>query len=190
LNVPESKRLGSREKWNNTFAKFHFANIIKAIDAHTPAARRRNNCLAAFASFCARLGTSSNGPLKVVTTLSQQLAGMACSFSSQQSITHVAVARPHYLDLEGNAVSEGSADCRLHQRALWMHTPAINRILGAVARPAVALATRRKKARWRQSQERSQWRQSLRAPAGTPPPSGDLHEPTPEQTAVIADCIG
>src|SRR5206468_12714170 len=47
-------------------------------------------------------------PLKVVTALSQQFAGHGLQFFKvNKSITHVAVARPHYLDLEATPVSEG-----------------------------------------------------------------------------------
>jgi hypothetical protein len=47
-------------------------------------------------------------PLKVATTLSQQFAGHGLQFFKvNRTVTHVAVARPHFLDLEATPVSEG-----------------------------------------------------------------------------------
>jgi hypothetical protein len=47
-------------------------------------------------------------PLKVATTLSQQFAGHGLQFFKvNRTVTHVSVARPHFLDLEATPVSEG-----------------------------------------------------------------------------------
>src|SRR6185503_1936546 len=110
LNVPETKRLGSREEVEQHFREVHFANIIKTIDAHTlsgaaalqlPSPPLRQLLRRAW-------DEQQRFPLKVVTALSQQLAGHGLQFFKvNKSITHVAVARPHFLDLVATPVSEG-----------------------------------------------------------------------------------
>src|SRR5213079_717625 len=110
LNVSEGKRLGSREEVEQHFREVHFANIIKVIDAYTlngaaaqqlPSPPLRQLLRRAW-------DEQQRFPLKVVTALSQQFAGHGLQFFKvNKSITHVAVARPHYLDLEATPVSEG-----------------------------------------------------------------------------------
>ena len=47
-------------------------------------------------------------PLQIATTLSQQFAGRGLQFFKvNKTVTHVAVARPHFLDLEATPVSDG-----------------------------------------------------------------------------------
>jgi hypothetical protein len=47
-------------------------------------------------------------PLKLATTLSQQFAAQGLQFFKvNRTVTHVSVARPHYLDMEATPVSEG-----------------------------------------------------------------------------------
>jgi len=47
-------------------------------------------------------------PLQIATVLSQQFAGHGLQFFKvNKTITHVSVARPHYLDMEATPVSEG-----------------------------------------------------------------------------------
>jgi hypothetical protein len=47
-------------------------------------------------------------PLKLATVLSQKLANEGLQFFKvNKTVTHVSVARPHYLDLEATPVSEG-----------------------------------------------------------------------------------
>src|SRR5262249_19166006 len=47
-------------------------------------------------------------PLQIATVLSHQFAGHGLQFFKvNKTITHVSVARPHYLDLEATPVSEG-----------------------------------------------------------------------------------
>jgi hypothetical protein len=192
LNVPETKRLGSREEVEQHFREVHFANIIKAMDAHTisgvaaqqlPSPPLRQLLRRAW-------DEQQRFPLKVVTTLSQQFAGHGLQFFKvNKSITHVAVARPHYLDLEATPVSEGvkrivdyinaHSGCTRRQliealapsapRVVVPATPAAAESAGVSEPGAVPAVPAR-----------------VSAPAA-PPPSGDLQEPTPEQTAVIAD---
>jgi hypothetical protein len=190
LNVPETKRLGSREEVEQHFREVHFANIIKTIEAHTlsgvaaqqlPSPPLRQLLRRAW-------DEQQRFPLKVVTVLSQRLAGHGLQFFKvNKSITHVAVARPHYLDLEATPVSEGvkrivdyinaHSGCTRRQliEALAPSPPRVVRpttpvpVDGAdlAAPPAASV--------------------QVPPPAAVATPSGDLQEPTPEQTAVIAD---
>src|SRR5213593_1034716 len=110
LNVPESKRIGSREEVEQHFREVHFANIIKAIDAHTLSGAAAQQLPSPPLRQLLRRAWDEQQrfPLKVVTALSQQFAGHGLQFFKvNKSITHVAVARPHYLDLEATPVSEG-----------------------------------------------------------------------------------
>src|SRR5213592_1368889 len=110
LNVPETKRLGSREQVEQHFREVHFANIIKAIDAHTLSGAAAQQLPSPPLRQLLRRAWDEQQrfPLKVVTALSQQFAGLGLQFFKvNKSITHVAVARPHYLDLEATPVSEG-----------------------------------------------------------------------------------
>src|SRR5438093_10447025 len=110
LNVAETKRLGSREEVEQHFREVHFANILKTIDAHTLSGAAAQQLPSPPLRQLLRRAWDDQQrfPLKVVTALSQQLAGHGLQFFKvNKSITHVAVARPHYLDLEATPVSEG-----------------------------------------------------------------------------------
>ncbi len=191
LNVPESKRLGSREEVEQHFREVHFANIIKAIDAHTlSGAAAQQLPWPPLRQLLRRAWDEQQRfPLKVVTTLSQQLAAHGLQFFKvNKSITHVAVARPHYLDLEATPVSEGVKRIVDYINA---HSGCTRRQLIEALAPsaprAVAPAPPQEGAVVSEPRAESVAPVPVRAPAATPPPSGDLHEPTPEQTAVIAD---
>src|SRR5205807_1826107 len=90
------------------FREVHFGNIIRGVESHTllgavaqllPTAALRHLVRRAW-------DEQQRFPLKVVTTLSQQFASHGLQFFKvNKTITHVAVARPHYLDLEVTPVS-------------------------------------------------------------------------------------
>ncbi len=189
LNVPETKRLGSREEVEQHFREVHFPDIIKAIDAHTLSGAAAQQLPSPPLRQLLRRAWDEQQrfPLKVVTTLSQQLAAHGLQFFKvNKSITHVAVARPHYLDLEATPVSEGvkrivdyinaHTGCTRRQ-LIEALAPSVPRIV-APATPAAAEAA-----------VGSEPVATVPVPSSppAPPPAGDLHEPTPEQTAVIAD---
>jgi hypothetical protein len=108
-------------------------------------------------------------PLQIATVLSQQFAAHGLQFFKvNRTVTHVCVARPHYLDLEATPVSEGvkrivefiNAHSKCNRRQLVealapSPTPSVPTTPSAEGAPA---------------------------PVGTASP-----EPTAEQTAVIAD---
>ncbi len=110
LNVPEALKLPSREEVERHFRQVHFGNIVKAVESHTlsgPAARQlRSPELQRLLRMTWE--EQRRFPLKVATTLSQQFAGHGLQFFKvNRTVTHVSVARPHFLDLEATPVSEG-----------------------------------------------------------------------------------
>jgi hypothetical protein len=110
LNMPEPLRLGTMEAVEQHFRENHNANIIKPVESHTlsgVAARSLRS------PELARLVRSvwedqRRFPLQIATVLSQQFAGHGLQFFKvNKTITHVSVARPHYLDLALTPVSDG-----------------------------------------------------------------------------------
>ena len=110
LNVPETLKLGSREEVEQHFRQTHLANVIKSVEAHTltgPAAQ------ASPTQGLQRLVRRSwdeqmRFPLKMVNVLSQQFAEHGLQFFKvNKTVTHVAVARPRFLDMDVTPVSEG-----------------------------------------------------------------------------------
>jgi hypothetical protein len=110
LNVPEPIRLGSREAVEAHFREVHLSNLIKQVESHTlpgPAAHGMSNGV--LRQMVRRAGEEqSRFPLKVVNVLSQQFASHGLQFFKiNKTVTHVAVARPHYLDVQATPVSDG-----------------------------------------------------------------------------------
>ncbi len=177
LNLPEPLRLGNMDAVEKHFRETHKENIIKPVESHAlngAAARALRS------SDLTRLVRSvwedqRRFPLQIATVLSQQFAGHGLQFFKvNRTITHVSVARPHYLDLATTPVSEG-----VKQIVEYINThPKCNRrqLIEALA-PSPAPPP---------------------APAAPPPAEGgttaappapvpESAEPTSEQTMVIAD---
>jgi hypothetical protein len=110
LNIPETLKLGSKEEVEAHFRQTHLANVVKALDTYTvngaAAQKLQNRQLQALIRRA--YDDQMRFPIKVVTVLSQQFARHGLQFFKvNKSVTHVAVARPRYLDLEATPVSEG-----------------------------------------------------------------------------------
>jgi hypothetical protein len=110
LNVPEALKLPNREEVEKHFRQVHLGNIVKPVESHTlsgPAARQLR-CPELQRLVRMTWEEQRRFPLKVATTLSQQFAGHGLQFFKvNRTVTHVSVARPHFLDLEATPVSEG-----------------------------------------------------------------------------------
>jgi hypothetical protein len=179
LNVPEAKRLGNREEVEAHFREVHFANIIRAVESHTlpgtvaqqlPAPPLRQLLRRAW-------DEQQRFPLKIVTTLSQQFAAHGLQFFKvNKTITHVAVARPHYLDMEATPVSDGVKRIVDHIQA---HSGCTRRQLIEALAPSPAVAPA--------PPVTAEQGGAGPASATAPVPPNDLQEPTAEQTMVIAD---
>jgi len=110
LNVPEPLKL---EKWDDVrehFRAVHVANIIKPVEKLVvPAVRaRRGGSRELQRHVIHEIDQQRRFPLKVVTTLSQQFASRGLQFFKvNKNIVHVAVARPHFLDIDAEPISAG-----------------------------------------------------------------------------------
>lgn len=109
LNVPEPVKLANREAVERHFRETHLANIVQSVESHTIIGTAAQNIPMGplRALFRRNLEEQLKFPLKLVTVLSQQFAGHGLQFFKvDKTVTHVAVARPHYLDLAVTPVSE------------------------------------------------------------------------------------
>lgn len=109
LNVPEPVKLANREAVEKHFRETHLANIVQQVESHTIIGTATQNIPIGplRALFRRNLDEQLKFPLKLVTVLSQQFAGLGLQFFKvDKTVTHVAVARPHYLDLAVTPVSD------------------------------------------------------------------------------------
>jgi hypothetical protein len=162
LNVPEPLKLASLEEVEKHFRATHKETIIKSVEslviAGVPSRTLRSRGLQQLIR--AEWEQQKYFPLQLATKLSQQFASHGLQFFKvNKTFTHVAVARPQFLDLATTPVSES-----------------IKRIVEFInAHPK---CTRRKMI-------------ETLAPSPTTievkPDEQKSAEPTPEQTAIIAD---
>jgi hypothetical protein len=161
LNVPEPLKLATLEDVEKHFRATHKETIIKSVEslviAGVPSRTLRSRGLQQLIR--AEWEQQKYFPLTIATRLSQQFASHGLQFFKvNKTVTHVAVARPQFLDLATTPVSES-----------------IKRIVEFInAHPK---CTRRKMI-------------ETLAPSPTTievKPGEQKSEPTPEQTAIIAD---
>jgi hypothetical protein len=178
LNVPEPLKLGNRGEVEKHFREVHLPNVVKQVETcHLTGTAARNVRSSGLTRLLRHTWQEQRRfPLQIATVLSQQFATRGLQFFKvNRTVTHVAVARPHYLDLEATPVSDGvrrivdyiNANARCTRRQL------IEALAPAPAAPVapqpVAEATPTVEG----------------APAA--PPTAAPAAPTPEQTAIIAD---
>ena len=179
LNLPEPLKLQNLEEVQKHFREIHLANIIKPVETIrlAGAASRNLRDRELMRLLRQRWEEQKRFPLQIATTLSQQFAARGLQFFKvNRTVTHVSVARPHFLDLEATPVSEGvkrivdfintTPKCT-HQQLLKALAPA-----PAAPAPAVPVA-------------------DAGAPAGETQPAvpapASSQEPTPEMAAVMTD---
>lgn len=109
LNMAEPLRLSTREEVEKHFRETHLPTLIQAVETYRlpgPAARNLRD-LGLRRLLRQRWEEQRRFPIQVATVLSQQFAATGLQFFKvNKTVTHVAVARPHYLDLEAIPVSE------------------------------------------------------------------------------------
>ncbi len=168
LNVPEPLKLASMEEVEKHFRATHKDSIIKSVESYIIAGAPSRNLRS---SGLQRLVRSEwehqkHFPLIVATKLSQQFASHGLQFFKvNKTVTHVAVARPQYLDLETTPVSESikrivefiNANAKCTRKKLMES-------LAPAPKPTVIEIK----------------------PGETPAPAAEAG-PTPEQTAVVSD---
>ncbi|HEX4645397.1 MAG TPA: hypothetical protein VH598_07285, partial [Verrucomicrobiae bacterium] len=173
LNVTEPLRLAGRAEVEKHFREVHLPNIITETPRHALSGLAARDLRSPGLQRLIRFAWEDQKrfPLQIATVLSQQFASHGLQFFKvNKTITHVAVARPHYLDLAVTPVSElikrivqfidATPKCTRRQliETLAPTPPA------APSEPAPAAAE-----------------PAATAVAPEPPP------PTPEQAAVIGD---
>jgi len=110
LNLPEPLKLPNLEEVEKHFRAVHLPVIIKPVETQRldGAACRNMRDREIMRLLRQRWEEQKRFPLQIATTLSQQFAGRGLQFFKvNKTVTHVSVARPHYLDLEATPVSEG-----------------------------------------------------------------------------------
>jgi hypothetical protein len=180
LNMPEPLRLGNMEAVERHFRETHKDNIIKPVESYTLNGTAARALRSADLSRLVRTiwEDQRRFPLQIATVLSQQFAGHGLQFFKvNKTVTHVSVARPHYLDLALTPVSEGvqrivefintHAKCT---RRLLMETLAPSPAPAPIPVPAAAPEPT-----------------AAGEPGPTPAPPPTSPEPTAEQNAVIGD---
>jgi hypothetical protein len=176
LNLPEAVRLASMEAVEKHFRETHKENIIKKVETHklTGSAARSLRDSELVRLVRTVWEDQRRFPLQIATSLSQQFATHGLQFFKvNKTITHVSVARPHYLDMEATPVSEG---VKRIVEFINGHPKSNRRQLVESLAPSpppapLPIAVESEQA----------------TPEGQPVATPAVAEPTPEQTAVIAD---
>ncbi|MBC8002138.1 MAG: hypothetical protein H7X97_06080 [Opitutaceae bacterium] len=172
LNVPEPKKLASREEVEKHFREVHLGSIIKEVEFHSVSGPASRLITSGPLQRLLRHAWEEQKrfPIKVVTVLSQQFASRGLQFFKvNKTVTHVSVARPHFLDVVATPVSDGA------QRIVDFinATPKCTRraLFNALAPTPAAAPT-------------PQPPTEGAAPESTP---AQAPAPTPEQSALISD---
>lgn len=109
LNVPEPLKLATREEVEKHFRATHKEAIIKPVESYVVsgmAARSLRGGLGRVVQTL--LADQRRFPMQIATSLSQAFAQQGLQFFKvNKTVTHVAVARPHYLEIETTPVSAG-----------------------------------------------------------------------------------
>ncbi len=112
LNVPEPMRLASRDALESHFMATHRSAVVKEVQSLSiPGVAALNLRCQPLRELARRqVEDQRRFPLKLVNVLSQQFSSLGLQFfKKDKTVTHVAVARPSFLDLESTPVSEGVA---------------------------------------------------------------------------------
>jgi len=191
LNVPEPVRLLNMEAVEKHFRETHKENIIKQVESYTLTGTAARNLRSPDLARLARSFTEDQRrfPLQIATVLSQQFAKHGLQFFKvNKTVTHVAVARPHYLDLALTPVSEG-----VKRIVEYINNhPKTNRrdlveALAPTPSPTAAPPVPQPAAEAQPAAEGQPVAEAQAAPEAQPPAAPQEPGPTSEQTAVIAD---
>jgi hypothetical protein len=191
LNMPEPLRLASRDDVTAHFRQTHMATIIREVESHpvSGAAVRSMPCEPLRRLARLAVEDQQHFPLQIATTLSQIFASHHLQFFKvNRSITHVCIARPRFLDLEADPVSDGirkivefiNSHPRCNRRVLIESLAPTPKPEATEARPAAPVETPAGDASAQPAAEAP-------APAAPTPKPTTSEEPTPDQTAIIAD---
>ena len=184
LNVPEPVKLATLEEVEKHFRATHKDAIIKVVDTLIVAGlpSRSLRCSGLQRLIRQEWEHQKFFPLPIATKLSQQFAHHGLQFFKvNKTVTHVSVARPTFLDIESNPVSDGikrivefinaTPKCT-RKKLIESLAPTPKLVKAPVAEtpaPAAPVAEG----------------EAAAAPAKPAAPAAP--EPTPEQTAVMVD---
>lgn len=182
LNVPEALKLPSREDVEKHFRQVHAPNIVKPVETvrltGVQCRSLRDRELQRLVR--TRWEEQQRFPLQVATVLSQQFASRGLQFFKvNKTVTHVAVARPHYLDLEATPISDG---IRRIVEYITAHPKCAHKKLLEALAPAPAAAPAPTA-----EGSASDVPAAPADAAAQPTPAPAAHEPSPEMAAVMTD---
>jgi hypothetical protein len=165
LNIPDAVKLANRDEVEKHFREVHVPNIVKQVETvHLSGNASRGIRSQPLSRLIRQTWEDQRRfPLQVATILSQKFAAHGLQFFKvNKTVTHVAIARPHYLDLDATPVSE---TIRKIVEFITAHPKCTRRkVLEALAPGS----------------------QPPPAPAGVTPET-PAPEPSPEYTAISAD---
>jgi hypothetical protein len=211
LNVPEPLKLPTRDEVEKHFRSVHLPNLATATENHTLVAGAKRPPMSPGLHSLLRqaMDDQKRFPLRLATILSQMFAGHGLQFFKvNRTVTHVCVARPHFLDLEVTVVSDGIR--RIVEFINARPNCTRRTLIAALAPtpPASAVPPQPQPAAPAEPAAAPQPDTSAAEAAGTPtetstapaavseptppaapatPATPEAPPPTPEQTAVIAD---
>ena len=186
LNVPEPLKLPTMEEVEKHFRATHKDSIIKPVETLTVAGlpSRSLRCTGLQRLIRQEWEHQKFFPLPIATKLSQQFAQHGLQFFKvNKTVTHVSVARPTFLDIESNPVSDGikrivdfiNATPKCTRKKLiesLAPTPKLPKApVAETPSPAAPVVEG----------------EAAAAPAPAKPVVPVAPEPTPEQTAVMVD---
>lgn len=190
LNVPEAPRLADRESVVAHFREVHLPVVLQEVEAHalTGQAALQLPCRGLRRLAWQLMERQRRFPLELVHSLSALFNERKLQFFKlDKDITHVGVARPHYLDLETSIVSDNVRRIiqfiqqnpgSTRQKLIETLAPAPPAAPAAVSADAAAAAP---------AEPSATGEAPSAPPAGNeaaPPPAAEL---TPEQMAIISD---
>ncbi|HUC84136.1 MAG TPA: hypothetical protein VL970_03010 [Candidatus Acidoferrales bacterium] len=201
LNVPEPLKLPTLDEVEKHFRATHKDSIIKPVENYTVAGLASRSLRASGLQRLIRQEWEHQRhfPLPIATRLSQQFASHGLQFFKvDRTYTHVSVARPQYLDIESNPVSDGirrivqfiNANPKCTRKKLieaLAPTPKAAPVVAAPIPVPPAAPTAETPVPAAPAAPAAEG-QAAPAPAPTKPAEiAQGPEPTPEQTAVMVD---
>ncbi|MGY8674536.1 MAG: hypothetical protein ACKVHO_18345 [Verrucomicrobiia bacterium] len=109
LNLPEPVKFDTRAQVESHFEATHRENMIKEVQSHRLSAKEatgtgEHNLRRLYRSV---FDDQRRFPLKIVTVLCEEFAKHGLQFfKKDKTVTHVAVSRPHFLDVEAIPISD------------------------------------------------------------------------------------
>jgi len=183
LNVPDAARLPDMAAVETHFREVHQPAIIRQVESHTvpgPACQKLRGGL--YRIYRDQMDQQRRFPMQVATSLSQQFASRGLQFFKvNKSVTHVWVARPHFLDLENEPVSD---NIRRIVEFINAHPKCTRRQLVETLAPAPepAAAPSSPEPKPAEGVEATET-----APEKPSAPAPNESAPTPEQSVIIGD---